>query len=126
MNAYICYSLCSAYKVLFIPANHTVIMDSEQSVFVLVSLVTLSLLMTKSDSFFDPANGMSKLYYVRPNEHFQYPPDQDPCLTFNEYASEPDTFVSNHTTFYFHPGSHRLSSTLRVEGDTPFYFSRFA
>jgi hypothetical protein len=52
-------------------------------------------------------------YYVTPNKRIGCFDDLSPCLTLQEYASQPNVYFTNHTIFYFEPGSHELTSSLK-------------
>ena len=69
----------------------------------------LVLLITPSVSlFFERKN------YVTPNKAIGCSEGWSTCLTLQEYANQPDKYFTNHTIFYFQPGSHRLNSDLNV------------
>ena len=74
-----------------------------------------------SNSFFD-FEGMAKSMYVTSNVSIPCLVTQNPCLTFAEYANEPDRYFVNDTIFYFIPGTHYLNSSLKVRNIHHFAF----
>ena len=53
--------------------------------------------------------------YVKPTTNKTTLCHSDPCLTLDEYASLPEVYFNNYTIFYFYPGIHRLSDSLRLK-----------
>ena len=65
---------------------------------------------------FRPESPM-KYRYVTPNgtSNTGLPCNGDkPCLTLEEYASDPAHYFNSDTTFYFYPGKHQLNSSLEL------------
>ena len=78
-------------------------------------IIILIALITLSDS--DATNASESLFiknYVTPSKTIGCSDDQDPCLTLQEYASQSGTYFTNNTIFYFQPGSHQLTSSLKL------------
>ena len=55
----------------------------------------------------------AKTVYVRPFENTTCP--AEPCLTFNDYATKPDQFISDNTALTLLPGDHLLDIQLQFE-----------
>ena len=55
----------------------------------------------------------AKTVYIRPFENITCP--TEPCLTFNDYATESDQFISDNTALILLPGDHLLDIQLQVE-----------
>ena len=51
-------------------------------------------------------------YYVIPNRTLDCPNEYSTCLTFQEYASQPDEYFTSNVSFYFESGRHMLKSSL--------------
>ena len=84
-------------------------------------MVLKILIVMSSLSFFAkiPSSISMHVNYVKPfgSERVSESPCSDvqrPCLTLNEYASNPDEYFVNNTRFYFYPGIHRLEYTLNL------------
>ena len=70
------------------------------------------LIVTLSNSFFCQTASVN---YVTPSVKVTCRSEQSPCLTLDEYASEPaNTYFVNNSIFYFLPGSHRMNHSLRL------------
>ena len=87
-------------------------------------LVLLVVLITSSDS--DVTNASLLKNYVIASQTMGCSDDQDPCLTLQEYASQPDTYFANNTIFYFEPGSHTLNRSFKLENLHNFTFQGLA
>ena len=83
-------------------------------------LILLIVLTTSSDSGVINASLLKN--YVTPSKTIACSVDQDPCLTLQEYASQPDVYFTNNTIFYFEPGSHTLNNNLTLENLHNFTF----
>ena len=82
-----------------------------------LSMMLKFLIVISSLSFFAKIPSSITMNYVKPfgSERASESPCSDvqrPCLTLNEYASNPDEYFVNNTRFYFYPGIHRLEYTL--------------
>ena len=83
----------------------------------LIAVITLS----DSDAI-NTTNASLLRNYVTPSKTIACSVDQDPCLTLQEYASQPDVYFTNNTIFYFEPGSHTLNNNLTLENLHNFTF----
>ena len=52
--------------------------------------------------------------YVIPNTAVRCFSEQVPCQTLEQYATQPDVYFTNNTNYYFQPGNHQLSSSLKL------------
>ena len=87
----------------------------------IVSIRFMSIrLMSTADSYLVSAAVTPRQYYVTPINEIpcKYLVDQDPCLSLEVYANQPDTYFVNNTIFYFYPGTHGLNTSLNVHNIT--------
>ena len=57
----------------------------------------------------------SEIIYVTPSRTSSCPNEPMLCRTLQEYASEPERYFANNTSFYFYSGVHRLDDSLRLK-----------
>ena len=75
----------------------------------------LALLVTSSVSLtFETDILLMHNNYVTPSEKIGCSDNMSPCLTLQEYVSQPQVYFANNTMFTFESGSHTLNSSLSL------------